>query len=116
MQVLATGRRIDDNKAELFSFLSSTSDADIGTDKRVICTHHTEVLCTQPRGVAGLAPSTHEEADSRILLHLQDAVKQGYSKVSLRTVDTDVVVLAVTSVSISPSPRLPLVLERTSDS
>ena len=34
---------------------------------------------------------------TRILLHLEDAVKQGYNKVSIRTVDTDVVVLAVAS-------------------
>ena len=45
--------------------------------------------------MSDLAPCTHEEADTRILLHLEDAVKQGYNKVSIRTVDTDVVVLAV---------------------
>ena len=32
-----------------------------------------------------------------MLLHVEDAVRQGYSKVSIRTVDTDVVVLAVTA-------------------
>jgi len=32
-----------------------------------------------------------------MLLHVEDAVTQGYSKVSIRTVDTDVVVLAVTA-------------------
>ena len=51
----------------------------------------------QSRDVSGLAPCTHEEADTRILLHLEDAVKQGYNKVSIRTVDTNVVVLAVAS-------------------
>ena len=30
-----------------------------------------------------------------MLLHVEDATKQGYTKVSIRTVDTDVVVLAV---------------------
>ena len=30
-----------------------------------------------------------------MLLHVEDAVKQGYTKVSIRTVDTDVVVLPV---------------------
>ena len=45
----------------------------------------------------GLAPCTHEEADTRILFHLEDNVRQGHNKVSIRTVDTDVVVLAVTS-------------------
>ena len=36
-----------------------------------------------------------EEADTRMLLHMEDAMKQGYTKVSIRTVDTDVVVLAM---------------------
>ena len=30
-----------------------------------------------------------------MLLHVEDAMKQGYTKVSIRTVDTDVVVLAM---------------------
>ena len=85
--------RIKDNKIELFSFFA-TSTATIATDKQVISTCHTGVLCTQSRDMSGLAPCTHEEADTRILLHLEDAVKQGYNKVSIRTVDTDVVVLA----------------------
>jgi len=44
--------QIDDHKVELFSFVS-TSAADLHTDEQVICTHHTEVLCSQPRDVAG---------------------------------------------------------------
>ena len=87
---------INDNKIELFSFLA-TSAATIATDKQVISTCHTGVPCTQSRDMSGLAPCIHEEADTRILLHLEDAVKQGYNKVSIRTVDTDVVVLAVAS-------------------
>ena len=47
--------------------------------------------------MSGVAPCTHEEADKRILLHLEDALKRGYNKVSIRTDDTDVVVLAVIS-------------------
>ena len=88
--------RIDGNKVELFSFLATSVTA-LDTDKEIISNHHAEVLCTQPRDVSGLAPCTHEEADTRILLHLEDAVKEGYTKVSVRTVDTDVLVLAVTA-------------------
>ncbi len=88
--------RIDENKTELFSFLAKNT-AGITTNKQVITTHHTDVLCTNRQDVLGLAPCTHEEADTRILLHLEDAVRQGHNKVSIRTVDTDVVVLAVTS-------------------
>lgn len=88
--------RIDENKTELFSFLS-TQVSGIDTNKQVIATCITEVLCNNHQDIAGLAPCTHEEADTRILLHLEDAVRQQYNKVSIRTVDTDVVVLAITS-------------------
>lgn len=88
--------RIDDNKTELFSYLAICVSAH-DTGKQVISTHHADVLCSQPRDTSGLAPCTHEEADSRMLLHLEDAVKEGYTKVVVRTVDTDVVVLAVTA-------------------
>lgn len=86
--------RIDDNKTELFSFLAKCVTA-LDADKPILSTHHTAVLCNQPRDNTGIAPCTHEEADTRILLHLADAVKEGYSKASIRTVDTDVLVLAV---------------------
>ena len=53
------------------------------------------MLCTQPLDVAGLPPCSHEEAGTRI--HVEDAVRRDYTKVSIRTVDTDVVILAVTA-------------------
>ena len=81
---------IDENKTELFSLLAMRA-AGIGTSKQVITTHHVDVLCTNQHNVLSLDPCTHEEADTCMLLHLEDAVWQGHSKVSIRTVDTDVV-------------------------
>ena len=43
-----------------------------------------------------LQPCSHEEADTRMLLHVKDAMNYGFKSVMIRTVDTDVVVLAVT--------------------
>lgn len=43
----------------------------------------------------GLSPCSHEEADTRMLLHAAHAAKCGHTKILIRTVDTDVVVLAV---------------------
>ena len=71
--------RVDDNKTELFSFLASNV-ADIDTNKHLITTHSTGVLCSNRQDVSDLAPCTHEEADTRILLHLQDAVQQVTAK------------------------------------
>ena len=45
--------------------------------------------------ISSLAPCSHEEIDTRMLLHVQDALQQGHKKILLRTVDMDVLVLAV---------------------
>lgn len=90
--------RIDENKMELFSFLASNM-ANIDTNKHLIITLGPSVLCSNRQDVSAVAPCMHEEADTRILLHLQDAIQQGYSKALICTVDTDVVVLAIASVN-----------------
>ena len=55
--------------------LSWQKMVEVDTDKQVITTHNTDVLCTNRQDVSGLAPCSHEEADTRILLHLEDAVR-----------------------------------------
>ena len=45
--------------------------------------------------MTALSPCQQEEADTRIMLHLYHAAGQGYSNAFLRTVDSDVVVLAI---------------------
>ena len=42
-----------------------------------------------------IMPCNHQEADSRIFLHLSQAAQQGHSKTFIRTVDSDVVIIAV---------------------
>ena len=42
-----------------------------------------------------LQSCNHSEADTRILLHLAHAVKQGHTRAYVRTVDSDVVVLTI---------------------
>ena len=74
--------RNDDNKTELFSFLSMKT-ANLETEGQIIVTHHKDVLCTQPRNTTGLAPCTHEEADTTMFLHVSDAVNHGYGRVLL---------------------------------
>ena len=39
-------------------------------------------------------PNNHIEADTHLFLHLADAVRSGHSKAFMRTVDSDIVVLA----------------------
>ncbi len=90
--------RNEDNKRELFSFLSLKT-ASLSTEStQIIVTHHQDVLCTSPRMTTSLAPCTQEEADTRMFLHVSDAVNHGHSKVMIRTVDFDVLVLAIAAV------------------
>ena len=43
----------------------------------------------------GLEPCDHEEGDTRIAFHLYDAVKKGATKILVRTVDTDILVILI---------------------
>ena len=43
---------------------------------------------------------THEEADTRILLHVVHFAKQGNNRISIQTVDTDIVVVDFDNVSL----------------
>ena len=56
------------------------------------------MLCS-PTGldVSNIALCSHEKADTRLILNLADAVLKGHRRVSIRTVDTDLLVLAVAS-------------------
>ena len=55
------------------------------------------LCCVVNADLINLGPCSQEEADrpTRLLLHLSDAVKTGYRKVCVRTVDTDVVILVI---------------------
>ena len=89
--------RVDQNKQELFKFLAECVTS-IDAEKQVISTHDKQVLSIMPisrDNIARLAPCNHEEADTRMLLHAADAVQCGFTKILLRTVDTDVLVLAI---------------------
>ena len=58
----------------------------------ILSTYHENVLCKLPCDTSRLASCTQEEADARIFLHLEDIVKKSCDKVTIHTVDTDVVV------------------------
>ena len=58
--------------------------------------HESVVLNNDRSDPEDLSPCTHEEADTRLLLHGADAARRGYTKVMVRTVHTDFVVIAVT--------------------
>ncbi|KAG7158040.1 putative Pao retrotransposon peptidase-containing protein, partial [Homarus americanus] len=64
--------------------------------KQLVVTDKKQVLTVPPRkDTANLAPCNHEEADTRMMVHAADALKCGHRRILIRTVDTDVVILAV---------------------
>jgi len=79
----------DGNKRELFNLLNDHVKAELFPGL-VVMTREEEPRCSEE-----LSPCTHEEGDTRMLLHAADGVRQGYKRILLRTVDTDVVVLAI---------------------
>ena len=86
--------RLNENKTELFKYLAQqTTTIDI-SGKQLISAYEQHVICKLPQETVPLSPCTQEEADTRILLHACYAAKHGYDKIMIRTVDTDVVVIA----------------------
>jgi hypothetical protein len=82
----------------LFCFLARKICADIVNvgEKYVVSTLESSIVNSSTNYESSLLQHcSHEEADTRVLLHVADQVKAGYSKITLCTVNTDVVVLAV---------------------
>ena len=95
--------RVDKNKTELFNFLSrALLDAFNQEGKQLVFTNGESILSKpELNDFDSLSPCNHEEADSRMLLHANHAALYGGNlKILIWTVDTDVVVLAVSLASI----------------
>jgi len=83
-----------DNKQELLAFLSEkVATAQFPDGKVVLITSGQKVLI---RGMDHSMPDNdHKEADTKILLHLQNALQTGSCSCLVRTVDTDVIVIII---------------------
>ena len=89
--------RSNANKDELFRYLSDCIQA-CETGRKVIISTNDEAIVSKQNDMSDveyIQPCYHEEADTRILLHVAHCVRQGLRKVIIRTIDTDVVVLAI---------------------
>jgi len=89
--------RNDQNKTQLFAFLAEAVTMTDVPNKCVVATTENSVLTSTEMPATGMSPCTHEEADTRMLLHALDASESGLQSVLLRTVDTDVVVISIAS-------------------
>lgn len=86
--------RNDGNKTDLFKFVAERVVASTFPGL-VVVTHGEDVMFSGLHNTDCLSPCSQEEADTRMFLHAADGIKQGYSKLLIRTCDTDVAVLAV---------------------
>lgn len=89
--------RVNSNKTELFRFLSAALMEWFDQEDKQLVITDVEAVLSKPLlpDLTSLAPCNHEEADSRLLLHASHAAQHGHHAILIRTVDTDVVVLAV---------------------
>ncbi|KAK3910810.1 putative 1-aminocyclopropane-1-carboxylate oxidase [Frankliniella fusca] len=91
------------NKTALFNLLAE-SISDLATNgKQLYATKEEEVVSAPPHlENSSLSPCNHEEADTRLFVHVANAVQNGNTKVMIRTCDTDVLVLAISCL-----PKIP---------
>ena len=84
------------NKDELFQFVSQELQrSTVNSVFHLITTKADLVLSNKATDLTALSPCQQEEADTRMMLHLHHAAAQVHQKAYMRTVDSDVVVLAI---------------------
>ena len=87
--------RVDENKEELFCLLAKQLEMNGVPGKTVAATLSESVIFNGTINEGSLIPCNHEEADTRIFVYVNSAAEANHRKISIRTVDTDVVVIAV---------------------
>ena len=89
--------RADSNKTDLFLFLSHALVDSLNLKEKQLIITVGESILSKPLldDLNSISSCTHEEADTCMLLHDCYVVHHGYKKLHIRTVDTDIVVLAV---------------------
>ena len=65
-------------------------------DKIVIATFDSDCITSSNQSISNISPCNHEEADTRMLIHVQDGVRDSNTSIMIKTVDTDVVVISIT--------------------
>lgn len=98
--------RVDDNKTELFGLLAQEVRSIEAAGKDVYSTYGSQVVSNTAReSLEDLQSCNHEEADTQIFLHVLHAVKQ-HRRIMIRTIDTDVFVLAVSQMQRIPQKEI----------
>ena len=67
----------------------------IMSSQNVIVTKEEDAVSNHTIDLAGVAPCTHEESDTRIFVHARHAAEAGSKVIMVKASDTDVLVIAV---------------------
>ena len=82
------------NKQELFEFLSNKIAAFKYPESKEVFVTQRQSVMTNERTLE-MPSCNHEEADTRLIVHIVNALTNGQSTCLVRTVDTDVVIILV---------------------
>jgi hypothetical protein len=85
---------IDENKTRLFQLLAdSLSTVQLNEEQSLLATKGDQVVVYgKPVEYSSISPCTHEEADTRLVLHVAHACSIGHQRACIRIVDSDVVI------------------------
>ena len=87
--------RVNENKQELFKLIGQKVTAQ-PSSKVIFATIGSETKASEEfQDTSQISPCNHEEADTRLFLHVKYQADQGHRKISIKTVDTDFVVIGI---------------------
>lgn len=87
--------RNNTNKTELFEYLAEKIIDNCKKNTIIVSKGTNAISNHQQMNICDISPCSHEEADTRIFLHVGHAVKMGVKAVIVNANDTDVLVIAV---------------------
>ena len=89
---------IDENKTELFTLIADVLKESCNTEEAtIVITRLENIVSNRPISTIQLAPCLKEEADDRMFVHVKDLCDAGYRRITIITVDTDVVIIALSA-------------------
>ncbi len=84
------------NKTELYNFLADKTRELCGQDSIICMTRDNGIVCNvQIPALTLLTPCSHEEADTRLFVHCKHAAITGFTTITIKANDIDVVVIAI---------------------
>ena len=86
--------RVGENNKELLNMIADTIPS-IQSNTLLIATKNEHVVSNKDINSSRLEMCNHKEVDSRMFVHVYDSSINGYEKIKVVTVDTDVIVIAI---------------------